>query len=227
MKPSAAKVAEGIAEHRYVVQHTIAKTRREAARRDLRRVLSVLGVLALLGAVAVPGLYFFQFHGTLSADSEHWNRFGGFIGGTLGPFFGALTIAAVLAGVLLQREQVDLAAEQAEGAQIHEAVIVALQEQAARAMAAQAEHAALNAKANTLASVRELMEQDIASIKAFAATFGTLDVDHEAEAMLAQAQARRDAVAAALQRLVDQLIGVNADGTPQGMQQPPQVQTDT
>lgn len=217
MAPSA-KLAEGIAKFKYTAQLEIGKIQRAQAQQQLRRVLTVLAVLALVGALAVPGLYFLQFHGSLSTNTEDWNRFGGFVGGTLGPFFSVLTIAAVLAGVLLQREQLDLAATQADGALIHEAVIVSLQEQAARAMVAQAEHAAVSAKANALASVRELMEQDIEAIRAMRAMVGSLDVNHEVEAMLAQAQARRDAVAAALQRLVDQLIGVQADGTPFGMQ---------
>lgn len=221
MPPSAVQVAEGKAQHKYVVQHTLAKTYRDLARRRLRRVLAALGVLAVVGALAVPALYFWQFHGALSTNTEDWNRFGGFVGGTLGPFFGALTIAAVLAGVLLQREQVDLAAEQAEGALIHEAVIVTLQEETARAMAEQARHAAIGAKATTLASVRELMELDIESLRATAGVMGNLPADEHGNNLLAQAVRRRDRVAAELQHLVDQLIGVQADGTPLGMQQPP------
>ena len=213
-----ARAAEVMTTFKYAGQVESAKIQRAQAQKRLHQVLTVLGVLAVAGALAVPGLYIMQFHGPLSTNTEDWNRFGGFVGGTLGPFFSALTIAAVLAGVLLQREQLDLAAEQAEGALIHETVVLKLQEQASRAMAAQAEHAAISAKANALASVRELMEQEIQRIQSMQAAVGTLDASCEVDALLAQAQARHDAVAVALQRLVDQLIGVNADGTPLGMQ---------
>lgn len=197
--------------------HTLgkARARRDQARLRLRWTLGTIAGLAILSVVAVPAIYFSQFHGPLSASGSEWNNFGTFVGGTLSPIFGALTIGAVLAGVLLQRAQLDLAAEQAEGALRHEDVMVRMQEATAKAMADQARHAAVNARANTLTSVRELMEQDISAIKEMRAA-AVPHVTHELEALLQEAQARRDAVAAALQQLVDELIGVSVDGTPRG-----------
>lgn len=55
----------------------------------------VLLVLALLG------LYFSQFHGGLSSDSEKWDHFGSYIGG----IFSAVTLLSVLHGMQLERKR--------------------------------------------------------------------------------------------------------------------------
>ncbi|MDG2956155.1 putative phage abortive infection protein [Bisgaard Taxon 10/6] len=55
-------------------------------------VLLVLGLL---------GLYFYQFHGGLSSDSEKWDHFGSYIGG----IFSAVTLLSVLHGMQLERKR--------------------------------------------------------------------------------------------------------------------------
>ncbi len=55
-------------------------------------VLLVLGLL---------GLYFYQFHGGLSSESEKWDHFGSYIGG----IFSAVTLLSVLHGMQLERKR--------------------------------------------------------------------------------------------------------------------------
>lgn len=55
----------------------------------------VLFVLVLLG------VYFYQFHGGLSSDSEKWDHFGSYIGG----IFSAVTLLSVLHGMQLERKR--------------------------------------------------------------------------------------------------------------------------
>ena len=55
-------------------------------------VLLVIGLL---------GLYFYQFHGGLSTESEKWDHFGSYIGG----IFSAVTLLSVLHGMQLERKR--------------------------------------------------------------------------------------------------------------------------
>ncbi|WP_162616807.1 putative phage abortive infection protein [Aggregatibacter kilianii] len=55
-------------------------------------VLLVMGLL---------GLYFYQFHGGLSSESEKWDHFGSYIGG----IFSAVTLLSVLHGMQLERKR--------------------------------------------------------------------------------------------------------------------------
>lgn len=47
------------------------------------------------------GVYFFQFHGGLSSNSEKWDHFGSYIGG----IFSAITLLSVLHGMQLERKR--------------------------------------------------------------------------------------------------------------------------
>lgn len=55
-------------------------------------VLLVMGLL---------GLYFYQFHGGLSSESEKWDHFGSYVGG----IFSAVTLLSVLHGMQLERKR--------------------------------------------------------------------------------------------------------------------------
>lgn len=55
-------------------------------------VLLVIGLL---------GLYFYQFHGGLSSESEKWDHFGSYVGG----IFSAVTLLSVLHGMQLERKR--------------------------------------------------------------------------------------------------------------------------
>lgn len=77
------------------------------------RLLAIIGVAALLIAAAfyfikfAPGHWF-----QLSADPEDWERFGAYLGGTLGPIYGLLAFLGVLATLVLQNRQLDVARTQ-------------------------------------------------------------------------------------------------------------------
>lgn len=55
----------------------------------------------VLLVVLLLGLYFYQFHGGLSSDSEKWDHFGSYIGG----IFSAVTLLSVLHGMQLERKR--------------------------------------------------------------------------------------------------------------------------
>ncbi|QOQ67616.1 hypothetical protein [Photobacterium damselae] len=60
---------------------------------------------ALLCIVFVLGLYAFQFHDyVLSSDVDHWNQFGGYIGGVLGPLLSFLSLVMLIKSLNLQNE---------------------------------------------------------------------------------------------------------------------------
>jgi uncharacterized membrane protein len=69
------------------------------------RHLNKIIISALLFAIIVCSLYFYKFHGGMSDDQDHWNQFGGFLGGTLGPILNFLTLIALLLTLSLQIEQ--------------------------------------------------------------------------------------------------------------------------
>ncbi|MBS7596893.1 hypothetical protein [Pseudomonas sp. RC2C2] len=54
------------------------------------------------------GLYFWQFHGALSTDQGRWGEFGDFLGGTLNPFLGLVSVILL---ALTLREQRRILAE--------------------------------------------------------------------------------------------------------------------
>ncbi|MBT9318843.1 putative phage abortive infection protein [Actinobacillus pleuropneumoniae] len=55
----------------------------------------------VLLVVGLLGLYFYQFHGGLSSESEKWDHFGSYIGG----IFSAVTLLSVLHGMQLERKR--------------------------------------------------------------------------------------------------------------------------
>lgn len=60
---------------------------------------------ALICILAVLGLYAFQFHNyELSKDVDHWNQFGGYVGGVLGPLLSFLTFVMLIKSLNLQNE---------------------------------------------------------------------------------------------------------------------------
>ncbi|MGF7452768.1 putative phage abortive infection protein [Pasteurella bettyae] len=55
----------------------------------------------VLLVVLLLGLYFYQFHGSLSSKSEEWDHFGSYVGG----IFSAVTLLSVLHGMQLERKR--------------------------------------------------------------------------------------------------------------------------
>lgn len=52
--------------------------------------------VAVLITLVVVGLYFYNFHGSLSDSPQYWASFGGYLGGVLGPFFAFLAFVGLL-----------------------------------------------------------------------------------------------------------------------------------
>lgn len=74
---------------------------RESSVKTLAMAVSLLALLLLLGAV---GLYVYFFGAELSNKQEVWGQFGDYLGGTVNPWLGFLTLLSVLYTLHLQRE---------------------------------------------------------------------------------------------------------------------------
>lgn len=60
---------------------------------------------ALVCILAVLGLYVFQFHDyKFSHNVDHWNQFGGYVGGVLGPLLSFLSLVMLIKSLNLQNE---------------------------------------------------------------------------------------------------------------------------
>ncbi len=62
-------------------------------------------VVAVLAAVAALAIYFYRFHGALSADSKDWADFGTYLGGILGPIYAFLAFAVAMKTLQQMRSQ--------------------------------------------------------------------------------------------------------------------------
>lgn len=106
-------------------------------------LLPALGLLVLLGAV---GFYAGQFaDGGLSIDQAAWGQFGDFVGGTVNPILGFLTLVAVVATVMMQFMQLALSRAALDATRAELAETLSAQQASARALAEQAAHARMSA----------------------------------------------------------------------------------
>lgn len=64
--------------------------------------------LAAIATLLVVGIYFYNFHGTLSGAPQDWASFGGYIGGVLGPFYPFLAFIGLLETLRQSRLQREL-----------------------------------------------------------------------------------------------------------------------
>ena len=81
--------------------------------RDLSRWLSwifVAAVVALIGAFSTYAIFFFEHPFVVNADA--WGKFGDFIGGTVNPVIGFLTVVALVLTLTLQNRQLELSSRQ-------------------------------------------------------------------------------------------------------------------
>lgn len=62
-------------------------------------------VVAVTTAIIVTALYFVQFHGELSINSNDWANFGSYLGGTLSPLFAFLAFVLGLCTINQSRQQ--------------------------------------------------------------------------------------------------------------------------
>ncbi len=70
----------------------------------LRLLWAVLTIAITVGLAAFV-LYFMVFNQGLSQDQAVWGQFGDFFGGTLNPFFGFLTLIALLLTIVIQNKE--------------------------------------------------------------------------------------------------------------------------
>ncbi|MGY9355586.1 putative phage abortive infection protein [Citrobacter braakii] len=73
-------------------------------------------LIALASILVVVGLYAYNFHGPLSASNSDWGTFGDYFGGVLNPFFGFLSLMAILATIALQSAEMELTRKELERA---------------------------------------------------------------------------------------------------------------
>lgn len=71
---------------------------------------TILG-LAGLAFLIVASLYFFNFGVNPSEDHAQWGQFGDYLGGTLNPIFGFLTLIAILMTLTAQVRQLEISSE--------------------------------------------------------------------------------------------------------------------
>ncbi|MFQ2134732.1 putative phage abortive infection protein [Aeromonas hydrophila] len=74
-----------------------------------KKLVPLVGVLAVIFAVVVCRLYFRIFSGEFSTNQSDWGDFGSYIGGTVGALFASLSFLALLYTVYLQREELTTA----------------------------------------------------------------------------------------------------------------------
>lgn len=74
-----------------------------------KKLVPLVGVLAVIFAVVVCRLYFRMFSGEFSTNQSDWGDFGSYIGGTVGALFASLSFLALLYTVYLQREELTTA----------------------------------------------------------------------------------------------------------------------
>ena len=75
------------------------------------RNAKIITSLALIFAATVLALYFSKFHHGLSEKTGTWGEFGDFIGGTLNPFFSALSLLAILWTLIIQSKELSHSTE--------------------------------------------------------------------------------------------------------------------
>ena len=117
-------------------------------------------LLAVASLAATFAAYFFQFSGGLSSDQSVWAQFGDFVGGTVNPILGFLTIIALALTLILQSKQLSISSKELKLSRVEleltrqelrrSAEAQELSEKALRAQASAAERSARLAATNFL-----------------------------------------------------------------------------
>ncbi|WP_313913854.1 hypothetical protein [Tahibacter sp.] len=82
----------------------------------------VLGGLAVLAPLAAGVVYWSRFHASPPGNPDAWGQFGDFVGGTVNPLIGIITVIFVLVTLNETRSQVERARVDAEAADIRRKV---------------------------------------------------------------------------------------------------------
>jgi len=77
----------------------------------VRRLIWALAIVWFAGTIAalVAFAVYIAPHTSLSHDPDDWSKFGGYVGGTLGAFYGLLAFAGVLLSIHTSQETAEIA----------------------------------------------------------------------------------------------------------------------
>jgi hypothetical protein len=140
-------------------------------RSKLALLITISVVLAGATLIAALSVYFWKFHSGLSIDPAHWGQFGDFVGGTVNPIMGFLTIIALALTLILQSRQLSISSR--ELALSREELQLTRQELSRSAHAQELSEKALRAQATTaersakLTATNFLLEQYEAELHRF------------------------------------------------------------
>lgn len=73
--------------------------------KTVKRYATLAALLAAMCYAVVGALYFNQFNGGFSTKTSTWGEFGDFVGGTLNPLLGTLSLLALLGTLLIQSKE--------------------------------------------------------------------------------------------------------------------------
>jgi len=82
--------------------------------KDWRIIIILVIAIAAMAILLALGFYFYNFNGSLSTTKSDWGTFGDYIGGTLNPFFGFLSLMAILVTIVLQSSEMKLTRKEME-----------------------------------------------------------------------------------------------------------------
>lgn len=128
-------------------------------------LLLILLAVAGVAFVAVVWMYSSHFGPIVSDSHEVWGQFGDFLGGTLNPIFGFLTLVAIVMTLAVQSRQLDVAHEQlklsraeleATREELRKSAVA--QQETAVALTQQARFAAISAKINAFSSAMQAID---------------------------------------------------------------------
>lgn len=81
--------------------------------KNLSKTLGFIVVFAALAALSA-GFIYYSHMGNVTGDPQTWGQFGDFLGGTLNPVFGFLTIIALVLTLILQNRELKMSREELE-----------------------------------------------------------------------------------------------------------------
>ena len=87
-------------------------TSEQDSSRVVGRNLSIILFLAVIAYVLSGAVYMVYFHGPISSDHGRWAEFGDFLGGTLSPVFGFLSLVAILITLKIQSREFSISSRE-------------------------------------------------------------------------------------------------------------------
>lgn len=132
------------------------------------RFFALLLALASISLVIAVSFYIHHFGPDISSDQEVWGQFGDYLGGTLNPIFGFLTLIAIISTLAIQTRQLEVSIKQLSLSRAElEATRQELkrsaeaQEETATSIRRQAHFSALSAKIAATSSAIQAIDQQM------------------------------------------------------------------